>query len=44
VERVFAVNLTNIKAAVEARVQGRPYVRPFAWEARHAWDSAEAER
>ncbi|MCW2923499.1 MAG: hypothetical protein JWM98_903 [Thermoleophilia bacterium] len=32
-QEVFVVNLENIKAAVEARHAGRPYVRPHPWAA-----------
>ena len=38
VVRVFALNLENIKAAVEAQERGVPYRRPHAYEPAHVWD------
>ena len=38
VERVFRLNLENIKAAVEAREQGVPYDRPHPYEPAHPMD------
>ena len=38
VKRIFALNLENIKAAVEAEQAGRAYERPHPYEERHAWE------
>ena len=38
VERIFQVNLGNIRAAVEARHDGVPYVRPHPYAPDHRWD------
>jgi hypothetical protein len=38
VSRVIGLNLANIKEAIEARHQNRPYIRPHPYEEVHAWD------
>lgn len=38
---IFQVNLENIAAAVQARAQGRPYVRPHPYAARMTWEDPE---
>ena len=38
VERIFQVNLENIRAAVEAAHRGEPVDRPHPYEPDHRWD------